>query len=488
MTIPEYVSAWGTVPEGTPWPTPDTPVLVNRDLRPGTDVSRLSRFQDEHWDLNAAVFEDHYHSVALNFALIPARHRQATKFYVWQLLNHPECRDARGRRGRQSAVVTIANGFTTGLQFVLRWLDKQGVTSFDQVTNDLLDDYLDSLEEEDIPLRSRYRRLTEVRRLWAYRDVLPEAMRLPDAPPWAGEDTQDLLAGKRSRSMDNRTRRIGEPTMQMLLSWAIRFIEDFADDILAAHAESVELHARTTMGRRRAGPRHHRQPRHRSGELAPKVTAYLEDLRARGEALPGRRLDNGDLVVNWRYVAAALNCAESFSQTTTARLVTESGLPIREFTYLETPINGLLEGQPWRQERIRFDEAPQLARLLSTACFVIIAYLSGARVGEVLNLRRGCVRHDADTDLWLMEGLYFKGAEDGDGNKVPEGQPREDPWVVIEPVARAVTVLERLHPHTLLFPTRIEPHRLGASRARSVKGRHAGTSQSRSTWPTSSPG
>ncbi|MER6706852.1 hypothetical protein [Streptomyces fumanus] len=146
--------------------------------------------------------------------------------------------------------------------------------------------------------------------------------------------------------MDNRTRRIGEPTMQMLLSWAIRFTEDFAGDILAAHAESVGLHARTTMGRRRSGPRHHRQPRHLPGELAPKVTAYLEDLRARGEALPGRRLDNGDLVINWRYVAAALNCAESFSQTTTARLVRESGLPIREFTYLETPINGVLDGQP----------------------------------------------------------------------------------------------------------------------------------------------
>jgi hypothetical protein len=60
-----------------------------------------------------------------------------------------------------------------------------------------------------------------------------------------------------------------------------------------------------------------------------------------------------------------------------------------------------------------------------------------------------------------MEGFYFKGAEDEDGNKIPEGRLRPDPWVVIEPVARAVAVLERLHPNALLFPSRIEPHLTG---------------------------
>ncbi|MFE4823284.1 hypothetical protein ACFRFU_44165 [Streptomyces sp. NPDC056704] len=96
--------------------------------------------------------------------------------------------------------------------------------------------------------------------------------------------------------------------------------------------------------------------------------------------------------------------------------------------------------------------------LLSTACFVIVSYLSGARPGEVLNLRRGCVEHDTASELWLMTGRHYKNAVDADGNKLPAGAPRRDPWVVIAPVARAVAALERLHPHPLLFPNRVTPH------------------------------
>src|SRR5690349_9907678 len=68
----------------------------------------------------------------------------------------------------------------------------------------------------------------------------------------------------------------------------------------------------------------------------------------------------------------------------------------------------------------------------------------------ILNLRRGCITHDQATGLWLMTGLYFKDAQHEDGSKIPEGQIRPDPWVIIEIVANAVTVLERLHPSQLL--------------------------------------
>ena len=63
-----------------------------------------------------------------------------------------------------------------------------------------------------------------------------------------------------------------------------------------------------------------------------------------------------------------------------------------------------------------------------------------------------------------MRGLYYKGAKDKDGSKLPEGEIRSDPWVVIETVARAVSILERLHPHQLLFPVRIEPYHLLSGR------------------------
>ena len=85
-------------------------------------------------------------------------------------------------------------------------------------------------------------------------------------------------------------------------------------------------------------------------------------------------------------------------------------------------------------------------------------------------MRRGCVEPDDVNDLWLMRGLHYKGVRDKDGSKLPEGEIRRDPWVVIETVARAISVLERLHPHQLLFPTRIEPYHLLSGRTHKRSG------------------
>jgi hypothetical protein len=41
--------------------------------------------------------------------------------------------------------------------------------------------------------------------------------------------------------------------MQMLLRWAIRFVEDLADDIIPAYDEYLELRCRTPDQRRRTG-------------------------------------------------------------------------------------------------------------------------------------------------------------------------------------------------------------------------------------------
>ncbi|SOD83051.1 apolipoprotein A1/A4/E family protein [Streptomyces sp. Ag109_G2-15] len=437
------------LPGGTVWPGPSTLVLMNRPVRSDADPARMSRFADNRWDLNPGIFEDHARSETLNFEIIPEPLRLAAKFYVWQLINHPKARTMRRSTTSRMALHTIEIFFYGSLQHVLKWFAAQGITEFCQVTHEMLWDYLDALDADGIAIYKRYRRITEVRRLWIHRDLLPFYLRLPEAPPWDGEDTQDLLERTRG-DRENRTKRIGEHTMQALLRWAIRFLEDFSEDVLAAWDEY-----RTLLSRR---PEHMRGKRRRrqSGELQADVTAYLDRLRSRSESLPGTRRDDGTLEIAWRHIASQLNCAGSFQVTTSGRMITESGLPIDEDAYLDTPVTAELDGRPWHP-RIPFDQAPQLARLLSTACFVIVAYLSGARVGEVLNLRRGCTSRDKDTGLWLMEGLYFKGAQDEDGNKIPEGTVREEPWVVIELVAQAVVVLERLHESHLLFPNRLKP-------------------------------
>jgi hypothetical protein len=55
--------------------------------------------------------------------------------------------------------------------------------------------------------------------------------------------------------------------------------------------------------------------------------------------------------------------------------------------YLSTRRKGTINGHLWRSKPIAFDDASNLAQHLVAACFILIAYLSGMRPGEVLSLK-----------------------------------------------------------------------------------------------------
>jgi len=106
----------------------------------------------------------------------------------------------------------------------------------------------------------------------------------------------------------------------------------------------------------------------------------------------------------------------------------------------------------------------------------------------VLNLRRGCITFDTAAGIWLMEGLYFKGAEDEDGNKIPAGAIREEPWVVIELVSQAVEILERLHESHLLFSNRLKPIKTTPGKETKRRGEARADRLIADDRPTSPPG
>jgi hypothetical protein len=455
----------GQVPDGTEWPGPDTLVLLRRALRPGTDAARLSRFSDDRWSLDPAVFEDHAKARSLNFALVPQALRLEAKHYVWQLLNHHQPRAMPRAAATRPAVSTILASFPHFKAFAT-WLSGRGVVSFGQVTLELLDGYLRDLADEGPDLEQAYRRLAEVRRLWAYRAVLPPGMRLPAPPPWAGKTPATCSAASAATPKPAHGGSgsgpfnccscgpSGSPRTSPTTSWL------------------PTPSTWTCTGRTRrtaAAPAPARLPPTAPASSPRRVTAYLQDLRDRGEPLPGKRDESGTRVIDWRHLSRIMGC-NSMERTSTGRMISESGLPVSDDTPLDAPVTARIDGQPWLAGRIGYHQAPELARLLSTACFAVIAYLSGARAGEVLNLRRGCVEPDDVNDLWLMRRLHYKGVKDKDGSKLPEGEIRRDPWVVIETVARAISVLERLHPHQLLFPTRIEPYHLLSGRTHKRSG------------------
>ena len=76
--------------------------------------------------------------------------------------------------------------------------------------------------------------------------------------------------------------------------------------------------------------------------------------------------------------------------------------------------------------------------MLYAACFVVIAYLVGARGSEILRLKAGCVkRRDPGYDsMTVIVGAIFK--------KQPEYHGRPHEWVAPAPAIRAIGVLEAL--------------------------------------------
>lgn len=76
------------------------------------------------------------------------------------------------------------------------------------------------------------------------------------------------------------------------------------------------------------------------------------------------------------------------------------------------------------------------------------------RPEEVLHLERGCSSQEERGDGTVrhrITGRHFKGVTEEDGNTLPQGEIRPEPWTVIELVDRAVKV-EQLHDDRPLFP------------------------------------
>lgn len=237
--------------------------LTNRPVRPDADASRLSRFDDDRWDLTPGIFEDHSTKTSLNFEVFPIRWRVAVKEYFWLLINDETIRPLPAAQLDKRLSLRTISFASTPLARVLAWAEERGITSLNELS----------------PIR------------WQH---------------------------------------LGRLT----------------------------------------------------------------------HTLGGTHLE--------------------FDQD----LIRQSGLEIDGDTYLSTLCKGTINGHLWRSKPIAFDDAADLAQHLVTTCFILIAYLSGMRPGEVLSLKRNCVAHDKSTGLWTIIGVRWKDATDHDGAKAVEGEQR----------------------------------------------------------------
>jgi integrase len=434
-------------------PGPDSPA-IDAALVSATNTAVIPRYGDLTWPLAALSDNPSAPLHTIHWGTIEDAFREELRYLAWLMLNEalPDSfliGKGSGLRSRCSAemnyrTVRMWARFAT-------WLSGHGATTLAEVTEQHLRAYADHLNRQGLSRGAINPHLMALSRLWAF-DTIGNAPRGLPEPPWHREGSDDFLPG-RTPGGENSTAPIAPATMGPLLVWALRTVEEFADDIWAAQQEADRI--TTRAGEPVAKP-----------SARKRVRDYLENLRVQGLPLPsatsyGRRGAAISYIAG--HTSASLSQVRNILQQENWRsLLRPGGCP------LTVPITATIDGQPWR-EAIDFTETTSLVSHLLTACFIVLAYTTGMRPTEVLALRTGCCP-DPESGRHMITGQVFKTARDEEGNHLSQGRIREAPWVAIPPAVTAIRVLERFTPEGLLFntdrhSTRHAPHRTDGERA-----------------------
>ncbi|WP_242537437.1 integrase SAM domain protein [Streptomyces sp. BRB081] len=420
------------------WPADDTLVLRSRPIHPGTMTGEMATFGDSIWPLTPAHPDLHADAINLHWKTYPPTLADQFKCFVLATLDHPHPVIMSGQKTHdQASCGNIKIWFMRQRAFAI-WLEHHDVEHLSDVDDGLLDAYLEHVRALSVSDGAKYQLLNAVRALWAYSKHLPADCRLDTAVPWNGVPIDDLLE-RLPPGRFNATPRIAAATMEALLDWSLRIIEDLGPDICSAwtHYELLE-----------AG-RHPSQHGYQGLSPRERLLSLTEELARTGGALPGVRGNPGK--VSAYHLGRLLGLEKDRRYEYLAQqarvLADEAGIPIADDCYVGT-ISGRISDRPWRDRPITVAELPRLIRILMAAGFVVICYLTGARPGEALALRRGCRAVDEETSELLIQGRRGKGF---DRTPLDPVDPKR-PWVTVQPVHDTIAMLESLHDADLLFP------------------------------------
>ena len=404
----------------------------------------MSRYGDATWDLSPLSRRQHEPARQINWDLFPVALRASFKRAGWALVNLPTpdtlLERAATCRARQPGTATIASTAEHWRRYAA-WLAGQGITRLADVDAACHGEWASHVARLPVAGRTRGLALNAVSVLWGMAPHLPAADRVP-MPPWEAEGLRHYLPPDEGRN-ENGTAPVHPAVMSPLLTWALRFTEDFAADILAALAEHERL-------RSRIAARH-------NPDAAPRLAALLDEHARTGTPLPGETV-KGRTCAAVSYLAGKTGA----SITQAGNALRRARLPVGSTAPLGTPVTGQLHGKPWTGP-ISYHQAPALALRLSAACLIVVAYLSGLRPAELLHLQPECCPAPADDGTgpvrYRLHGVKFKAARNDDGTPAPDGEARQ--WTVIPPVHTAIGILEQLTATSHLFPLR--PHWLNGA-------------------------
>ncbi|MFE1250556.1 hypothetical protein [Streptomyces sp. NPDC058766] len=256
--------------------------------------------------------------------------------------------------------------------------------------------------------------------------------------PWNGRSAYGIVGLQRVKG-ENTTPRIPEEVLAPLLRAAVFYVETASGDILAAQREVSALEA-ARKGRNLG-----------HGQARARVLALIAERRAAGRGIPAVPRETAhtvpDAVVvdgvlqapNHALVSLLAGCGKA---SHLRALMVEAG---KEIGYEEGGLDTSMSrwpgsGSPWRPRLSPLTLANELS-FLRTACWIVIAYLSGMRDAEVRELGRDCALIERGADgrtRYKVRGRVYKG-------RGRELSGEEAEWVVLDVVHRAVAVLREIN-------------------------------------------
>jgi integrase len=406
----------------------DALVLAGVPLRAGTTAT--SRFSDDVWDIGPALHADNEATTRIHFRDISDPLMRLTAKELLYARMH--CDVAGYKRIKPASL----RGLITAIRSVLSHFRKIGLTRFDEVTPEILAEYVHEIVGNRRSFSFKRGQMWVFRLMYDFRCWLTyDAMKFL---PWPGRSPSKIVGGP--RETENLTPRVPEDVMGPLVYWALRYVRDFSPTIFAA----IERFNSTE-------PVVEVDP---SWSPAKRIQRYLDHLRSEGRGLPdlspgnpqyfrrrAKQLTGRADYLNWHQIGKEAGAPHTFAlvkpehEQQVLAGFRELGFDW-ECTARKNPdaLEALLgHGIFGMQVRTQ-------ARHLITAAYIITAYLSGMRDSEVQSLRPGCVRRvrsaDGTVERWKVRGKVYKArAHQGD----------ETEWVIIEPVAQALEAVERLH-------------------------------------------
>jgi len=358
-------------------------VLARRALRPNSCLEQTPRFKDDIWKLGPAIISESSRLLILNFNHIPQRFRPTVKelFYTMLAGNLPPGET-------RPEIATIRAHFTAITRF-LGWLDTRPAVAtgrraerLDELIGADLQAYLRDLHTTQHSPMTRERSRVSIRMLWRYRTAIPDHLRFDPA------HLEDWADDYRKRRTENATDRIPEQVHGPLMAWALRFIDDFGDDILAAIEHWQK--ARTAL----------------KGAILDDNTALVAGLRhlldghiADNRPLPGRRG-----TINQFALAHSLGCSKSEIDRHRALIAATAAIVgVDDQPWFNFAVTARIDGQPWAHRLVNEERSPygvgRLATLLQAAAYATIAFLSGMRDCEKTSMRRDDLHAAAGSQL-----------------------------------------------------------------------------------------